>query len=111
MEIFNVGERMKNIKFKNIKKEIQEEFNQKMEEIFPISPTVDSGIKRKISVGTKELELLKFTNKSKCGFVVSIKESGELVFEIFGSNPGIVDLLGLHSVIEGRLRKMSKGIL
>ena len=96
---------------KNIKKKIQEQFNEQMEEIFPIPTTITltDGLKQKILVGTKELELLKFTEKSKCGFVVSIKESGELVFEIFGSNPGIVDLLGLHSVIEGRLRKMSKG--
>lgn len=42
-------------------------------------------------------------DKLACGYVVGLDPSGELVFEIIGEQPGLVQLLGLHTYAGNRL--------
>jgi len=39
----------------------------------------------------------------KCGYVIGIREDGTFVFDILGTDPGIIELLGLHTVVGERL--------
>lgn len=38
-----------------------------------------------------------------CGYVVGLDEEGNLMFEVLGANPGLIQLLGLHTYAEHRL--------
>ncbi len=40
----------------------------------------------------------------KCGYVIGVREDGEFVFEILGTNPGLIELLGLHTIVRERLQ-------
>ncbi|RLF68160.1 MAG: hypothetical protein DRN26_00390 [Thermoplasmata archaeon] len=39
----------------------------------------------------------------KCGYVIGVMENGKFVFEILGSTPGLVELLGLHKLAGERI--------
>lgn len=39
----------------------------------------------------------------KCGYVVGIREDNTLVFEVLGSKPGIIELIGLHKIAWRRI--------
>ena len=40
----------------------------------------------------------------RVGYVVGINEQDEIVFEFIGSNPAIIEVLGLHKVADERIR-------
>jgi hypothetical protein len=39
----------------------------------------------------------------KCGYAIGIREDGTFLFDIFGSDLGIVELLGLHTIARERI--------
>jgi hypothetical protein len=39
----------------------------------------------------------------KCGYVIGIQEDGTFVFDILGTAPGVMELLGLHNIVGERL--------
>ena len=40
----------------------------------------------------------------KCGYVIGVQDDGSFVFDILGTEPGIIELLGLHAVVGERLQ-------
>lgn len=48
-------------------------------------------------------EEIKELPEVSCGYVVGIKPNGEFVFEVVGTEPGLVQLLGLHEYAKHRL--------
>lgn len=40
----------------------------------------------------------------KCGYVIGVREDGTFVFDVLGTSPGIIELLGLHAVVGERLQ-------
>ena len=49
----------------------------------------------------------------KCGYAIGVREDGSFVFDIIGTDPGIIELLGLHKIakekLESRLDYQLKG--
>ena len=39
----------------------------------------------------------------RCGYVIGIQENGEFAFDILGTAPGIIELIGLHAIVGERL--------
>jgi hypothetical protein len=40
----------------------------------------------------------------RCGYFIGVRENGEFVFDVLGTSPGLIELLGLHTVVEERLQ-------
>jgi hypothetical protein len=40
----------------------------------------------------------------KCGYVIGVREDGSFIFDVLGTSPGIVELLGLHAIVDERLQ-------
>ena len=40
----------------------------------------------------------------RCGYIIGIREDGNIVFELLGNAPGLAELLGLHEVASERLK-------
>jgi hypothetical protein len=40
---------------------------------------------------------------TKCGYVIGVREDGTFIFDILGTVPGIIELLGLHTIAGERL--------
>jgi hypothetical protein len=46
-------------------------------------------------------------DKVRCGYVVSVDDDGQINFNIFGSKPGMVEVLGLQAVAESKIRTLA----
>ena len=39
----------------------------------------------------------------RCGYIIGIQDDGTFVFDILGTAPGVMELLGLHRIVQERL--------
>jgi len=53
-----------------------------------------------------ETDVIELPKDVSVGYVVALRGDGEFVFEFFGQNPGLVELLGLHKYSEFRINQL-----
>jgi len=44
----------------------------------------------------------------KCGYVVALKDNGDLIFELIGTNQGVIETLGLHEYATTKINRPFK---
>lgn len=58
---------------------------------------------------TKELATSELTDPLKVGYLIGIDQNNNTFFEIIGSQPDMVALLGLHKIAELKLQLVLEG--